>query len=113
MKRIIPLLLLFVVSCKQKLLDVPKDVIPMETMKVILADMHVADAVAETKTQVGANEKELVQKYDEQIFKIHGTTREAFAKSFSFYEQNPVLLNLMYDDILNDLSKREGEISKK
>lgn len=113
MKHIIPLLLLFLVSCKPKLPEVPKDVIPMETMKLILADIHLADAVAEAKTQVGANEKELVQKYDEQIFKIHGTTREEFVKSFSFYEQNPVLLNLMYDDILNDLSKREGDISKK
>lgn len=113
MKRLIPLLLVLLVSCKPKLPVPPSDVIAMDKMRVVLADMHIAEAVAETKAQVGANEKNLVQEYDEQVFKIHGISREDYIRSFKWYEENPVLLNQLYDSILNDLSAREAKQGKR
>jgi hypothetical protein len=113
MKRIIPYLLIFLSACKAELPKVPDNVIPMNKMESILADMHITDAVAETKAQMGMNEKLLAQEYHEQIFKNHGTTREEFLKSYKFYEANPVLLNKMYDHILDSLSKREEAVGKK
>lgn len=113
MKRIILLLLIFMAACKQELPTVPKDVIAMKDMQVILADMHIVDAMAETKAQLGMNEKMLTNEYYEQIFKNHHTTRVEFLKSYKFYESNPALLNKMYDDILADISKREEGIGKK
>lgn len=113
MKRLIPLLLVLLFSCKPKLPVPPDDVIPMDKMRVLLADMHVVEAVAETKAQVGANEKNLVQEYDEQVFKNNKVTREDYTKSFKWYEENPVLLNQLYDSILNDLSAREAKAGKR
>lgn len=75
--------------------------------------MHIADAVAETKAQKGENEKELSNQYMKQVFINHGATKEEFTKSIKFYEAHPVLLNKMYDDILNGLSKREETEGKK
>ena len=85
----------------------------MDKMETILADMHMTDAVAETKAQMGMNEKLLAQEYHEEVLKNHGTTREEFLKSYKFYEANPKLLNKMYDDILSSMSKREEGIGKK
>lgn len=113
MKRIILCLFIFLSACKSELPDVPKDVIAMDKMEIILADMHITDAVAETKAQFGMNEKLLTQEYHEQIFKNHGTTRHEFLKSYKFYEANPKLLNKMYDDILEKMSKREEAAGKK
>ncbi len=93
MKRFIPLILVALFSCKPTLPTPPSHIIPMNKMRLVLADMHIAEAVAETKAQVGANEKNLVQEYDEQIFKNHAITREDFSRSFKWYEENPVLLN--------------------
>ena len=59
------------------------------------------------------NEKILAKEYHEQIFKNHSTTREEFLKSYKFYEANPKLLNKMYDDILDKMSKREEGVGKK
>lgn len=113
MKRIIPILLILLSACKPALPTVPGDIIPMDKMKLILEDMHITDAAAETKAQMGMNEKLLAGEYHEQVFANHGTTREEFLKSYKFYEANPKLLNKMYDDILTDLSKREEAIGKK
>lgn len=112
MKQLIPFLFLFLFSCKEKLPPVPGDVIPMEQMKLIMTDMHISDAVAETNAQKGEDERVQVQRNNEQIFKNHGITKEEFLKSFQFYENNPVLLNKMYDEILNELSKREEKEGK-
>jgi|ERR1043165_5614208 hypothetical protein len=113
MKRLIPLILILLSACKAELPSVPKDLIQMDEMKLILTDMHIADAVAETKAQVGMNEKMTAQGYHEQIFKNHGTAREEFLRSYKFYEANPKLLDKMYDDILIELSKREAAVGNK
>ena len=84
----------------------------MGKMEMILVDMHIGDAVAETKAQLGMNEKVLTEEYHEQIFKNHGTTRKEFLRSYKFYEDNPKLLNKMYDDILDKMSKREESVGK-
>lgn len=112
MKRLILFVLIFISACKAKLPDIPKDVMPMDKMEAILTDMHVADAVAESKGQVGLNEKLLTEEYHQQIFSNHGTTRAEFLKSFKFYESNPLLLDIVYDSVLVDLSKREEAAGK-
>ena len=112
MKRIIPVILILLSACKSEFVDVPKDVIAMDKMEIILADMHITDAVAESKAQLGMNEKLLTQEYHEQVFKNNEITRAEFLKSYKFYEANPKLLNKMYDDILDKMSKREEAIGK-
>jgi hypothetical protein len=113
MKHFIPIIFLLVCACKDKFPVIPKGVIGVEKMKAIMVDMHVADAVAETKAQMGGDERTLTQSYHAQIFKNHDVTREDFLKSFKFYESEPVLLNRMYDEILAEISKREAEVAKK
>ncbi|MFN8323776.1 MAG: DUF4296 domain-containing protein [Chitinophagales bacterium] len=112
MKQVIPFLFMFLSACKPELPSVPKDIIPMEQMKPILMDMHMADAVAETKAQNGASEGALTAQYTEQILKLHHVSREEFTKSYHFYEVNPILMNKMYEEILNEMSKREADMSK-
>jgi hypothetical protein len=81
-------------------------------MESILVDMHISDAVAEVKTMGDINEKKLTQQYYLQIYRNHGITKNDFLKSYTFYENNPVLLNKIYDDILGEMSKREARINK-
>lgn len=113
MNRIIPLFLILLAACKQTLPTVPAELIQMKEMEIILQDMHMTDAVAESKAQMGMNEKLLTEEYYEQIFKSHKTTREHFLKSYKFYETHPQLLDQMYNEILDGLSKREEAVSKK
>ena len=108
----VAVLLLSVMGCKEKYPHVPKDVIPVAKMENILIDMHISDAVAETRSLGDGNEKKWSQQYYMQIYKNYGITKEEFLKSYLFYQNNPVLLNKLYDDVLSEMSKREGKISK-
>ena len=63
MKRIILGLFILLSACKSEFPDVPKGIIPMDKMELILADMHITDAVAETRAQMGMNEKLLAQEF--------------------------------------------------
>jgi hypothetical protein len=113
LKYFIPVVLLFLAGCKEKFPSVPGDVIPMKKMENILIDMHISDALAETKT-MGAlmNERNLSQQYYLQIYKNYGVAKEDFLKSYLFYQNNPILLNKLYDDVLSEMSKRESQINK-
>jgi hypothetical protein len=106
-------MLLFVAGCKEKFPSIPSDIIPIAKMENILIDMHISDAVAETKTMGGGKlEMNLSQQYYLQIYKNYGITKADFLKSYLFYENNPVLLNKLYDDVLSEMSKREARINK-
>ncbi|MDB5283792.1 MAG: putative lipoprotein [Bacteroidota bacterium] len=112
MKRIIPFILLLCIGCKQKLPGIPSSVIPIEKMKYILVDMHIADGVSQTKAQGGVNEKQLIREYYAQIYKNNGVTEQDYIKSYHFYEDNPALLNKLYEDVLTEMSKVEAIESK-
>ena len=105
--------LLFLAGCKEKYPSIPADVIPMKKMQNILIDMHISDALAENKT-MGAvvTERNLSQQYYLQIYKNYGVTKEEFLKSYLFYQNNPILLNQLYDNVLSEMSKRESQINK-
>ena len=106
-------MLLFVAGCKEKFPKVPSDIIPIGKMENILIDMHISDAVAETKTMgSGKTEMKLSEQYYMQIYKNYGITKEDFLKSYTFYQDNPVLLNQLYDNVLSEMSKREAQINK-
>jgi hypothetical protein len=112
MKRVIPLLFLALTECKSEKHPMPSDVLPVEKMKMILADMQIADAVAETKALGGANERILSEEYYGRIYQLHHVTPEQFTASMKFYETHPVWLNKLYDEILTELSKRSADVSK-
>jgi hypothetical protein len=106
-------MLLFVAGCKEKFPSVPSDIIPIKKMENILIDMHISDAVAETKTMGGGKaEMKLSEQYYMQIYKNYGITKADFLKSYTFYQNNPVLLNQLYDNVLGEMSKREAKINK-
>ena len=81
-------------------------------MKMVLVDMHIADAVAQNKAQGGVNEKQLTREYYATIYKNNGVKEEDFLKSYHFYEQSPPLLNKLYEDVLTEMSKIEAKETK-
>ena len=112
LKYFVPLLFLVLAGCKEKFPSVPADIIPLKKMENILMDMHISDAVAETRTMGDINEKKITEQYYLQIYKNYGITKAEFLKSYLFYQNNPLLLNKLYDELLGEMSKREAKINK-
>ncbi|HWB28790.1 MAG TPA: DUF4296 domain-containing protein [Chitinophagaceae bacterium] len=99
----------FLISCSSGD-DIPRDVIPINDMKVIMYDVMCAQelaAVTNPKDTVAARDRtfELYQ----QVFAIHKITKDDFFKSFHYYEANPDKISILYDSIsaYADRKKRE------
>lgn len=112
MKKLIPVLLLLLAACKPDAPKIPEGIIAPGKMSLILEDIHIADAVAETKAQSGGNEAELTKQYYAVVYAKYNISEADFIKSYKYYEQNPVWLNKVYDGVLNDLSKKEEQVGK-
>jgi hypothetical protein len=79
-------------------------------MSGILAEMHLADAIA-TGNKVGNADSVLQEAISLNAFILekHQLTREQFMESFNYYKQNPVLMDSVYADVITKLSSEEME----
>lgn len=96
-------------ACTPKNPGIPATVIGPEKMVAILSDVHIAQA-AVSVYNVGDTLRYTVGDYMPAIFKNHGTTQQQFDSSLKYYSANPALLDSIYKEVLEELSKKEGEV---
>lgn len=78
-----------------------KKILPLDTMKVIMWDMLKADEwyIRETvKDSTLKNKNENIRLY-EQVFVIHGITRNQFYASYKYYESHPAEFKVLIDSV--------------
>ena len=96
------LCMLLVVACSEKD-KIPSDVIGKEEMEKILWDMMLADQYSVNylvKDSARVNVKIETLKLYEEVFRLHKVSREAFRKSFQFYQGRPDITRTMFDSLL-------------
>jgi hypothetical protein len=99
-------------SCSRKPVNIPETVLSREEMVSVLVDIHLAQAL------VGINQFNdslhyNLSDYLSSVFQMHHLTREKYARSLEFYTDHPELLDEMYADVINELSKKQSETSGK
>ena len=102
----------FFASCSKKSVDIPSTVLDKEEMVHVLADMHLVQAMA------GINERSDSLRndpngYASSIFKMHHLTAEKYKVSLEFYAEHPELLEEIYGEVINELSKKQSEAERK
>lgn len=96
--------ILFLFSCKQNSTKIPKEVISRDSMINIMVEIHLADAVLQnpmTQSKIGDIPSNNLYK---AIMKKYHTNKERFDKSMDFYSDNPLMLDSMYDSVIEKLS---------
>ena len=96
------LCMLLVAACSQKD-KIPSDVIGKEEMEKILWDMMLADQYSANylvKDSARINVKIETLKLYEEVFRLHKVSRDAFRKSFQFYQGRPDITRTMFDSLL-------------
>jgi hypothetical protein len=74
-------------------------VLSKEKMYPIIFDLARADAMTNFSSADSIGKiKESIRLYEE-VFQIHGVTKEKFAESLNFYERNPEILKVMMDSL--------------
>jgi len=99
----------FLFSCSEKKPGIPSTVINPGKMVSILTDVHIAQAAVSSYSP-GDTLRYTVGDYMPAIFKNHGTTQQQFDSSLKYYSSNPALLDSIYKEVLEELSRKEGEV---
>ena len=96
-------------ACSEKSIKIPEEVIRPDTMATILSDIHMAQAAVSVYS-IGDTVRYSLGDYIPAIFKNHHTSQRQFDSSLKFYSANPELLDSIYKQVLDELSRKEGEV---
>ena len=104
--------LFLVCSCNKKAVEIPKGILTKQELVPVLADMHLAQAAAGLN-QFSDTARYNLNEYSDAIFKLHHISKEKYDSSLSFYSSHPDLLDEIYQEVINELSKKQSEVSAK
>lgn len=79
-------------------------------MAAVIADIHLAEAEANIHMLPDSSSGKKIS-YG-TIFEKHSVTKQQYEESLSFYISHPELLDEIYEAVLNELSKMQGEAKK-
>ncbi|AFD07080.1 hypothetical protein D3C87_1705000 [compost metagenome] len=103
------ILSVLVVGCKND--SRPSDVIPEEKMKNILTDLHLIESRS-YRIPKDDSAKRVTKASYEFVFKKYGIDTAALSRSMKYYLNNPEIMDVMYEQMIDSLSKRQSELSK-
>lgn len=111
---LIGFLLIFFLSCSNKP-NIPKDILPQKEMQSVLWDIIRADVMVNytvsRDTSINRFEKN-VELY-QQIFKIHGITKNQFKQSIDYYRLHPALMQTVLDSVYSKASRAASDTARK
>lgn len=91
----------FMMACGGKG-GVPSDVLPQEKMQAVMWDMIRSGDFLNNFVfyrDTGVNKVAETRKWQDKIFEMHGITREQFKRSYTYYQQQPLMMKTMMDSI--------------
>jgi hypothetical protein len=98
------LLLWIVASCsegEQK----PEALLPADKMAVVLTDVHLIEGAKTGRKIMG--DTLFIETYYAKVFHKHNTNLEDFNLSFEYYAAHPKMMNLIYEQVIENLNKME------
>lgn len=107
------LLVLLALSCRQGD-SLPGDLVPMEQMSSILADLQIAEAtVARMNLKSYDSAKVAFQYKQEQILGDYSVDSSLYNKSYEAYARYPDYMEVIYTDVLKILETKTDSVRLK
>ena len=104
----------FLTNCVNKKVEIPDDIIDSDTFTAIMIDVQLKEGMSSNTGTVRGKEAKS-QGFDpyESIFKSHGVKAEEFKRTYDFYSLHPALMEGIYEQVLDSLSKLEAEVKQR
>jgi len=93
--------------------SVPGDIIPMDSMTLIMKDIIIANEYSLTSISKDSTKKDKIlanQQLLDGVFKIHHVTRESFENSYHFYESRPDMTKTIFDSLSAYVNRHKTEL---
>ncbi len=101
----------FLLSCKggEDYVEAPEGIIPSDSMVGILVDFHLAEGALLDMQQRNRPTAQAGVAYFQWIFEKHHINRKRMSEAMEFYSSHPRLYSKIYDQVLAELSRIQGE----
>jgi hypothetical protein len=111
-KMLIFILSLPLFSCggDKKQVTIPSNVLSQAKMTRVITDIHIAEAEMNMNALPDSTSKTPIS--FQKIFDKDTITKQQYEESLNFYIDNPQLLDSVYTQVLNELSKMQGTAGK-
>lgn len=101
-------------SCGDSEVQVPKDLLPNDSFIEVLIDLQLREGMGSYSRQsLKEAEAESLNSEFMEILEKHEVDPEDFKKTYDFYILYPELMEGIYEQVLDSLSKLESEIKQK
>ncbi len=87
------------VACTTEDKKIPKEVMPVNKMKIIMWDMIQAGNYADLLKERDTSIKKINTAYMAEVLKMHNISKGDFFKSFDFYVAHPKLNKELFDSL--------------
>jgi hypothetical protein len=102
----------FFVRCTPEDKKIPSEILPVDTMKIIVWHLIEAGDYATSLKEKDTTIKSLDTKYFTEVLKLHHLNKGNFFKSFNFYQTHPYFNNVLFDSINAYASRQRNQIYK-
>lgn len=90
----------------------PETIVPFDKMANIVTDIQIAEGIIINNRSARMNmDKAYKDSLYHKIFHHHGITLEIFKDNINYYNNNPGQMEQMYELVLENLSKMQGEVT--
>lgn len=105
--------LILITACSKPEVKVPADIIPRDSMIVVLADIHLIEATIQLKG-LGRNDTLKAEAYGRYryVFNKHKISSTQFRKSLEYYRSEPEYFHTMYNEVITRLSVEQAKSNK-
>ncbi len=94
---------------RDKKKSLPQGITGKEEMAAIIRDLNLAQAAVALRGSSPDSAALFTASYYKAVFESHGTTPEHFMESVRYYSKHPGQLDKIYEEVLNDLSRKQAE----
>ncbi len=108
-KTFIIIAFVILVSCGKADVKIPAYVIPADSLVDILVDIHTADAYLSIKRRPNTIMEK--SEFYASVLKKHNIDKDRFDTTIRFYISNPGPYKLIYEEVIEEFSKLEGQVS--
>ena len=96
------------ISCREKDVQIPSDVLDQKEMTEVLTDIHLAQGAFSAKGRSDTLAESIDSRVDEVLLR-HKVEREHFLSSLKYYSAHPDILQEIYDSVITGLLRMQGE----
>lgn len=106
------LLVFFFIGCEQREETPPPDILSKDEFTAVMIDVQLIEGMKVHRLGPKRDRTPDMEVLYNGVFQKHGIEKEAFIDTYDYYKERPDQMELIYEQVLDSLSKLDVEVKK-